>query len=242
VVIAFESYLWYYIVMETVIAPGLALEADPFVLGHPESKIVNSLIYYLDEMAEAQKAIVDEHCENPIDVIIGDDVSGRIPTLITHRFLRLAHAAGHIDTVPHTMFMASGNVMQFSDPDGAEQAWRKNLTAYAGLILGQIAAKNVKVITDLVVTGDSVDRLKTAFSAQGVEASHRAILTGLYLRGYKQDRRLVGVKKHGQDPVVRFIQIFSTKAYMARSHQPLIGHPFTMCPGSCNPRGQSAVV
>lgn len=50
------------------------------------------------------------HSEKPIDILVGDDVSGRVPTLIAHRFLRLAQAGSHIETVPRTFFMASGRV------------------------------------------------------------------------------------------------------------------------------------
>jgi hypothetical protein len=186
--------------------PAAALESHPFVLSHPNLQIVGSLMASVDTMATHLKTIVDKHQEDPFDIIVGDDVSGRVPTLIAHRFLRLAQAAGHIDTVPHTLFMASGEVPHRIGTGKIEQAWRANLTTYAGRILGQIAAKKVLILTESSVTGNSLDRIKEAFAAHGVEASDHTITTGLYLWGYKhrgQDRKLVGVEKRVPDPVTQ---------------------------------------
>ena len=34
--------------------------------------------------------LFNQHADTPIDLIVGDDVSGRVPTLIAHRLFRLA--------------------------------------------------------------------------------------------------------------------------------------------------------
>lgn len=157
------------------------------------------LVAAFDRYAAFEKDILEQHMESPIDVIVGEDVSGRVPTLITHRFLRLAAAAGEIETVPQTYFMASG-INNTDDPvrrREVEQRWRKNLTEQAGNIIGTQSVESVVIITDTVDRGTSIDRIESAFRNVGVMTTRKVLGTG-WLRGdysVNPSRTAVGVVK-----------------------------------------------
>ena len=69
----------------------------------------------LEETVLSMLSLVDcvndlQLSDEPAQVIVGDDVSGRVPTLITRRFLELSHADQVFSEMPRTFFMASGTV------------------------------------------------------------------------------------------------------------------------------------
>jgi len=83
--------------------------------------------------------------------------------------------------------------------------WKESLALHARRIVDAINAKNVLVITDVVVSGTSVDRLQNAFSAHGVHASYLAFGTP-YLHNHDvkaSDRIVVGVEKYAPEATSR---------------------------------------
>lgn len=155
-----------------------------------------------------EKEVLRRHTTEPIDVIVGDDISGRIPTLITHRFLRLAEAAGHIETVPRTIFLASGSLRGVSNTEETNAQWSANLNEYTKRLVGSLPVRNALIITEVISSGKAVGRLEDALLHSGVEsvASLSVGTNGMYLHGtYSEDggRPIVGVEKYAPEPVSR---------------------------------------
>lgn len=173
--------------------------------------------YNFGEMVEFYEDIMTDEMIEPFDLIVGDDVSGRIPTLIMHRFLREARASGHLDEVPATVFMASGSTGSIIQEEARnlETDWVEKLQDHAGKVLGRVAAKKVLILTEVVFSGRSIERLKSAFNAHGVYAQPCVTprIQALYLgRGScARDRQLVGVEKHPPQATTRRIPFFDSR-------------------------------
>jgi hypothetical protein len=165
----------------------------------------------LEETVLSMLSLVDcvndlQLSDEPAQVIVGDDVSGRVPTLITRRFLELSHADQVFSEMPRTFFMASGTVELFEKSqtkEGVESIWRDNLTGYAALISARFLVERALIITDLVSTGASIDRLEYAFHKNGISTT---VMTGgesVYLLGtgsVARSRSAVGVEKYCPEP------------------------------------------
>jgi hypothetical protein len=153
--------------------------------------------------------LLSEHQRRPIDAIVGDDVSGRVPTLIAHRLFRQALVGGYVDSVPRTLFMTSGRLDSIprNSKDEIDNKWSENLRAHVGLIIGAMTVRRAMVLTEVVGTGRSVSRITEAFRSNGVEDTDYAVSgEALYLCGHGSsniDRRIVGVEKYPPEPVSR---------------------------------------
>ena len=182
------------------------IEVHPFVES-TDMSYPDTLCGSFDRMVEFERGILGRHEQRPVDVIVGDDVSGRVPTLVTHYLLREAADKGKIAERPQTWFMTSG-LMRSTYGDDCEtinEDWQHNLTGHAARLLEGTNVKNALVITEIVGTGRSVKRLKTAFTDNGIHAEHVASGTE-YLGGHGNDtadRAGVGVEKFPPEPVSR---------------------------------------
>ncbi|HEX5798312.1 MAG TPA: hypothetical protein VFX79_03065 [Candidatus Saccharimonadales bacterium] len=153
-------------------------EAPKNITQHPYVKqpIYNNVGWYLahggfEGMVDFEKKMLDGHLSEPMDAIIGEDVSGRIPALTTHHFLRLAQAGGHIPTVPKTFFMATDGIPQTHDYDTREEfeaALRNKLINHAAQITNTFDVQRAGIITEIIITGKSISRLEDALSSVGV--------------------------------------------------------------------------
>ncbi|HVW23199.1 MAG TPA: hypothetical protein VHB51_01810 [Candidatus Saccharimonadales bacterium] len=148
------------------------------------------------------KKFVAAHNTEPFDVIVGDDVSGRIPTLLTHYVLKMAAAAGYCDTVPPVYFMASGQ--QRAVGKFTREIWQENLDKAAKKIIIASNAKIVALITEYIATEETIKNLKDTFEKIPGVYTHKYVLNEpyIYLGGppsepaHKQAARaVVGVEK-----------------------------------------------
>lgn len=183
--------------MSKLLAACKTLEDHPFVVDNPDLQLPNSLVDGFSDLARFEMSIVSYHNSRPIDLIIGDDVSGRVPTLITHRFLRLAKAGGHVNYMPQVAFMTSGHSRH--EVNGP---WQRKLTQHAGYLAGKTTIDRALIITECVATGASVGRIKNALTAHGVEVDYRTAHTP-YLFSKDLDRAAVGVEKFPPEPTSR---------------------------------------
>lgn len=185
------------------------------LLSHPitESSDQNAVLPLLgqfDNVVEFERNCIERQKNNPVDAIVGDDVSGRILTLITHRVLRLAVGAGQISEAPKTYFMASGAIRD--DVGTTERNWGSNMSEHVQGISRHNDLNSVLVITEIVSSGKSVDRLKMAFKSQGIKAGYVSprIATGnrLHLNQRNPARIGIGVEKHPPEPISRRVREF----------------------------------
>lgn len=164
--------------------------------------------YAYADMVEFVREVAEDHASNPVDALVGEDVSGRIPTLIAHHFLRHAARAGHVSEVPGTFFMASGRILGDNTRAEQKEAWQINLSKYAAQLVGSLGISQVAIITEYIYSGDSVKRLIKAFQEAGASTSHyEAVGKELYLGNQWISRQAslaklaVGVEKHESEPV-----------------------------------------
>jgi hypothetical protein len=189
--------------------PQEALTQHPYVVGENSLETPRSLVRNFPLVVNFGIRLLNSHADKPIDVIVGDDVSGRIPALISRRLFTLAHTDDRVETIPKTYFMASGNIRTHGSDrmlDKIDKSWRTNLRDHAEKIIGETAAKKVVVLTELISSGVSVQRLEDAFSQNGVEDVSHIMGGGAYLHGINsdnKDRRVVGVEKHPPAPTTR---------------------------------------
>jgi len=184
------------------------IDIHPFVTGsrldipyHLTSRIG------IAKVADMQKRVLDEHTIEPIEIIVGDDISGRVPTLITKRFLQLAQAGGHTETVPKTFFLASG-IIRGLDVEARErqnEIWTNNLCEQAARMFGSLAISRALIITELIGTGDSMERLTVALKSAGIEdVLGVTSLSGLHINSApaaNRDRIAVGLEKSANQPL-----------------------------------------
>jgi|GEM_PF-3354991 len=186
-------------------SPHVPAASPPAIAQHPylartDLMYPSALQRDFSHMVLLQQQVLDRHAAEPIDILVGDDVSARVPARLTHNFLRLAQTGGQIATAPGMYFLASGIAVGKDNrraPASLHEQWRENLRQQAACIMGGASVANVLVITEIVASGGSVRRLKDAFTANGAQASHIAMNTP-YLRGHgssSKDRQVVGVEK-----------------------------------------------
>lgn len=165
----------------------------------------------IDRVVHFGSYLLDQHSRNPIDLLVGDDVSGRIPALVARRLLRHAHDDGLVDTLPKTAFMASGKKPETRNPYlrwKTEKTWQRNLHDHAKQLVATHATNRVVIVTENVVGGKSVERLEDAFESSGVTEISRLNFTlpQLYLNGTgseNKDRKAVGVEKYPPEATSR---------------------------------------
>ncbi len=137
------------------------------------------------------------------ELMVGDDVSGRVPALLTYYSLLMAKERGMVGSVPATHFMTSGHIGD--ENRTREKEWRKNLTQHAGQLVGEIGVRQVLIVTEIKSSGKSLRRLKQAFEVYGIEANYIIFGTG-HLNGQGSrtpDRQAVGVEKYPPQAVSR---------------------------------------
>jgi hypothetical protein len=123
---------------------------------------------YLPDIVNAETALLDDHIAAPIDAFVGEDVSGRVPTLVTHKLFEQAHATGQIASRPKTYFMSSGRLWG-PGLEEKERQWADNLADYVALSGVAAEVSKARVITDFVDTGESSGRLVNALRQSGIE-------------------------------------------------------------------------
>lgn len=177
-----------------LVSGGIPKDDTAAGLPHPET--VEAITYFA-------KNLLRDHARLPFDAMVGDDVSGRIPTLIAHRFLRLAYTAGHVDTVPRTFFMAAGpldlRTSFFQYMRNIEQLASRNIMSY-GLT-------NVLLVSEIRGSGSSLARMSSAFTTNpNCSVSSMVTGGGIYLGGKdkpNKTRALLGVEKYLPDALTR---------------------------------------
>lgn len=157
--------------------------------------LVTQSIHSFERLAETQEAIEKTHQRRPIDFLVGDDVSGRYPTLMTHRYLRLAQAAGHIDTVPETYFLASGRDDHVYGDTVTADLWQDNLRERAKAIIGKRVTPSVLIVTELMTSGSAVGRIRDAFEDNLAFVNWRVVSTPYTDTHTSPERRALGVEK-----------------------------------------------
>ncbi len=207
--------MYYYIIMSTALlspAPEVLL-SHPYVLSHSEDDIPRHLIseYGFERAVASTTELLEEHEHEPIEALVGDDVSGRVPTLIAHNLFRLALAGDHAVSVPRTYFMTSGQVFLNGWEGQNDVIWRWNLSKHAQHIVQAGALKKVMLVTDTIHQGTSMRRLRQAFTNQGVTPRVHEGRYGPWLRSendlenhrLEASRQQVGVEKYPPEAVSR---------------------------------------
>lgn len=170
---------------------------------------VSSMINKFETFAVLEHGLVVKHQAQPYDIMVGDDVSGRLPTLMTHRFMRLAQAGGHIETVPETHFMASGRSDHVRNSIADAHEWQLNLNLRAVDILDEREDARVLTVTEFKINGDALMRIAKAFRSQGVTDIEEVIIPTPYayetpgVSGSSIERRSLGVYKEAPAAVSR---------------------------------------
>lgn len=129
--------------------------------------------YAKGQMIEFGQAVINKHSKAPIELLVGDDVSGRIPTLVARKLLQQSHAAGLTEEAPPTVFMASGKFPDIAYISGDERykresAWQESLNDKARAIYANSKASNALIITESTDTGRSINRITTALNSAGI--------------------------------------------------------------------------
>lgn len=151
------------------------------------------------------QSVIDMHAKKPIELLVGDDISGRTPTLIARKLLQQSHAAGLTENAPPTVFMSSGILHFISDnPDAfEEERWQNNLTDWAWSIYAKYQPTNALIVTDTKASGDSIYRIKMALYNTGISISSINELIAayeFYLKKKPVDKQAVGLEKRGISP------------------------------------------
>jgi len=205
--------------MSTLYTPE-TISQHPYV-AEPDLAYPASLVAGFNQLRRVEELVLEAHEEQPIDLIVGDDVSGRVPTLITHSVFRLAKAAGHIDTVPRFSFLAAGYPPIGHSPD--ESLWDENLRQHVRVLLGKISAENVLIMTDQICWGRSINRIRHAFMANSVDPNYIPAqmptldeLQKLYPK--TRDRVVVGVEKSLPKPITHLHPAYNREEAAALRH------------------------
>lgn len=130
------------------------------VLKYPISRILENL----SEQIKSGK----------FNVIIGDDASGRIPTLIIRKTLELIYRKIN-KKVPKTLFLAGAGQPGFATPEGYEKK-RKLVDEYIGAQKFN-NSDHVLIVTDTINTGNSLMPLTEALEAKSVSYDIATIAT-----------------------------------------------------------------
>ena len=184
------------------------IAVHPYISQEPDLNYPLCLVDNIRDLEGFQREVLSIQ-RNGLDLLIGDDVSGRVPTLLAHEFLRLAEAGGHIDRAPDTFFMTSGHLPEVSSLQKLEKlraGWSQNLQDRAAKIVGAVGtAQRAVIVTEVMATGRSVRRIQEAFRPYGITAI--PVVSGTsYLNGHGSqcpDRPVVGVEKHAPEPISR---------------------------------------
>jgi hypothetical protein len=190
-----------------VIAERMPINRHPY-LNNSGFYVAKDLVKSLPDLVKMEKRILVGHIDEPFDIMVGDDVSGRVPTLITHYFLKMAAASGYCETPPSTYFMASGQETGLSKD--FRDRWAYGLAAKAKDIVEATGARRVALVTEYTATGRAMDKLQDGFQILPGVSTCRYTLNSLdvYLGGpqshpsSKRDQRaIVGVEKIRPLPV-----------------------------------------
>lgn len=181
-----------------------------FAINANEQTLTDVLISELPEVARIVHTILNEHLRAPFDLVIGDDVSGRVPTLIVHKVMRLAHDAGLVTSSPPTRFITSGSVpidrifnqvfvdgSDYNDPELKKKyannlskfksEWSENIRKHAEILMGRIAVKKALIVTEFVSSGRSIERIAIPFLKKGVAVRCAQIAPLLYTADYERE-------------------------------------------------------
>lgn len=186
------------------------LAEHPFVVENPV-RLTSWLVGKYDGIAAFERDFLQEHRDNPIDLIIGEDVSGRAPTLLTHYFLKLAFQNQDIESVPRVAFIASGLLQYpkiFDMPRRKEKVWQRNINRRVRTIIDTESDTRVVILTERVSSGNSMRRILDAVHYAGVgDVQCRVAKNFPYLGDRMEtgegDRKFTGVEKDIPRPVCK---------------------------------------
>jgi adenine/guanine phosphoribosyltransferase-like PRPP-binding protein len=126
-----------------------------------------------------------------IQLIVGDDASGRIPTAIFRKIFDLAYKERGF-TTPETRFIAGSRELQGEE----KQTKKEKIAEYLERVKKDVEKKfrqplkNALIVTDIIHTGKSLDPLIEALNEMGVRITivSIGIFSGQRKLGEKEDR------------------------------------------------------
>lgn len=178
------------------------LAEHPYLVEPRDHYYAGSLFGMFKKMKKTASEVLEQHAHEPYDIMIGDDVSGRAPTLILHHFLRSAALDGRISVLPKTFFIASGTALGSSNPEATKLQWDQNVSDYIDLTFAGHGLERSLIVTEIVCSGKSIDRIAAPLARVGIKST--VCKTGTtYLCGSGSSstaRTVVGVEKYPPAP------------------------------------------
>lgn len=141
--------------------------------------------------------------EAPSTMIIGNDVSGRVPALIMYGVLCKAYEDGYITTLPYLHFISSGSapdIDTFTDRTSAESQdsstdtqnelydrystavteYKKesaeNIAKHLARLVGSTSVSNVLIVDEFIATGNCLRRIADGLTRSGVTDIHYLVV------------------------------------------------------------------
>lgn len=136
----------------------------------PETEEHREIREAVESMHEPIRDLIEQSWEKiqagSYDLIVGDDISGRLPTLVMSKFInRVNEAQGH-DRVPTKFFTGSTHIRNKIEFD-----MKKGLIG-GMLRIGELdmdKTKEALVVTDAISSGSSIEPIAKALKAEGIE-------------------------------------------------------------------------
>ena len=208
---------------------------EPKMGGYTASRHAEDLQYaeeFVLELRDPIEKILEELSplleSGEIQLIIGDDASGRIPTAIFRKIFDKAYKERGFIT-PETRFLAGGRSLQGEDKKEKE----KKIAEYMEQAKGDVEKKfgrtltKVLVVTDVINTGESLDPLMSALNKAGIEAKVASI--GVY----KVQRKVKKIEERWKAPIFSALEGHPPHVYgqdelsgVQKSSSDLFAHPF----------------
>lgn len=104
---------------------------------------------------------------NNYGLIIGDDVSGRIPAIILKRVIDSVYEKKGLDAIP-TRFIAGAKLWEMSPQEKLEKESKIDKYIQQSL-LGLIQGKRVLIVTEVIITGSSLEILCSKLRGVGID-------------------------------------------------------------------------
>jgi len=181
------------------------IDEHPLVLEHPRS-IATKLVDKMRNMADFQIDMLMSQQVAPVDAFVGDDVSGRVPTLITREVMKHAYSDGLVEAVPHVFFLAPNRYLACKNDD-AEEKHVALLTRQVGQYKNRRPFTSASVVTEFIQSGASIHQIMYALEANGVCANPvcpERIACDIYVGlDDGQKRADVGMQKEPGAPVTQ---------------------------------------
>lgn len=192
-------------------------------LNDPVNSDVNSPVEFPDEEAEISnkeieslevsiekilKGFMVKQVAKNLDLIIGDDASGRIPTLVISKFYNsIAEKVGREKPEIRTIFIAGGtkDVMdpkQLADIKQRKKEEIKNLIEkQAGLLEMEPKKMAVSVVTDVIFNGNTLELLTEALKEMGIRYNILSVSLAVESKRDELEKKLGGYIKYGDEGI-----------------------------------------